>query len=47
MARFAGKSVLVTGAAQGMGRTIAERFVEVPDTPLPGSPRATDQEQRS
>ena len=28
MDRFAGKSALVTGAAQGMGRAIAERLVE-------------------
>ncbi len=28
MPRFDGKAVLVTGAAQGMGRAIAERFVE-------------------
>jgi NAD(P)-dependent dehydrogenase (short-subunit alcohol dehydrogenase family) len=28
MQRFAGKSALVTGAAQGMGRAIAERLVE-------------------
>jgi NAD(P)-dependent dehydrogenase (short-subunit alcohol dehydrogenase family) len=28
MGRFDGKAVLVTGAAQGMGRAISERFVE-------------------
>jgi len=28
MLRFDGKAVLVTGAAQGMGRAIAERFLE-------------------
>ena len=28
MGRFDGKSVLVTGAAQGMGRAIATRFLE-------------------
>ena len=28
MGRFDGKAVLVTGAAQGMGRAIATRFLE-------------------